>query len=721
MTYTEIYIDDILIDLGQADISIPLTFALVDIKNLNNRSGSKSKTIKVPRTAVNEKVFGCAFDINGVNQFDKYAPHKIAIYEASELIFAGLCKLLQSTKQEIEFYCYNNLSKFKGISGTKTLQDLNLADLQHVYDTNIFGTWTENYPTYVEDDYIYAPIDYGQFYARTLPGTGEAPIINVIDLYPSVKVSRLIKQICTDNGYTLVTSFFDDPQFAEAYIPFTNEKFIHSEGYFTESAGFEGYTSNTTPYAVPLSIGEYTISIGVEVFDPMNQFNMGTYEYTASSNQRVKINFNGYTQFTGTFNSANQYEFKIQKYDSVGAVWVDLLVRPFWAANTSLQGMNYEVSVSLIAGDKVRFVANKLTTTLITQTIAVYVSVAKITPQPITGLEIQEGELVQLEPNLPKIKQIDFFKWCYQMFNWVIDVDDDNGVIYIYAFEDYFRLSETESKDMSEKLTLRPEPRILYDNLLFNSKYDFKYKLDDEDYFLNIQNGIDQAQTGIDFGDGKLYLTEQGEPALIGEVGFSPTVVTRSFTGGTDWLDLPTMIAKDEWNDGVPNLSTQHEPRMIFIARYISVSTLTAGAVASIETQQGSFSELPFGWFQKKVYDDTDLDDLPQNLSFQINSSATIDEPAVVYCEGNLIDRFYRDTIQNLSVSAQVDAYFNLNASDVSNIDFSVLWYIDYFNSYFRVNKIIDYLPARNQPTKVELIKVGTFSNLTDTYEPFDN
>jgi len=69
----------------------------------------------------------------------------------------------------------------------------------------------------------------------------------------------------------------------------------------------------------------------------------------------------------------------------------------------------------------------------------------------------------------------------------------------------------------------------------------------------------------------------------------------------------------------------------------------------------------------------------------------------------------------------QVDAYFNLTPSDVSNIDFSVLWYIDYFNSYFRINKIIDYLPGRNQPTKVELIKIGTFNNITEDYEPFEN
>ncbi len=721
MNYTEIYIDDIQIDLGQDDISIPITYALVDIKNLNNRSGSKSKTIKVPRTELNEKIFGFAFDVNAANGFDKYEPHRIAIYENTELIFSGLCKLIQSTLQSIEFFCYNNLSKFKGISGTKTLQDLNLSDLQHVYDTTIFDTWDNIYPTYVEADYIYPVIDYGQFYSRTLPGTGEVPFINTVDLYPAVRVERLIKQICVDNGYTLVSDFFTDPQFEQLYVPFTNKDFIHSQGYFVETVGFEGYTSDVTPYAVPLSPGEYNIPVITEVFDALNQWDTGTYEYTAASNQRVKINFNGLTQFIGTFNNDIQYEFKIQKYDSATLTWSDILVRSFWKSNGQQQAMSYEISTSLNSGDKIRFVANKLTTTLITQTIAVYVQLAKITPQPVTGLEIQYGEIVQLEPNLPKIKQIDFFKYCYQMFNWVIDVDDDNGVIYIYTFSDYFRLSETDSKDMSDKLTLLPPPVIKYDNLLFNSKYDFQYELDTEDYFLAIQNGIDNAQSNTNFGDGKYYLTEQGDPALIGKVGFSPTVIVRSGNGGSDWIEIPTMISSSEWNNGVPNLNTDHAPRVMFVQRYVSVETLTDGATSGIVTENGSIGTIPFGYFQKRVYNDAGIDDYTQNMSFDINSSASVDLPAVVYSTGTLINRFYADTIKELSVSAQVDAYFNLTPSDVSNIDFSVLWYIDYFNSYFRVNKIIDYLPGRNQPTKVELIKVGTFNNITEDYEPFDN
>lgn len=712
MNYTQIYIDNIPIDLSTEDISVPLTYALVDIKNLNNRSGAKSKTIKVPRTALNEKIFGLPYDINGQNQFNKYSVHEISIYENSELIFRGSCKLLQATRQEIQLYCYNNISQFKGISGTKTLQDLNLYDLQHVYDETIFDTWTEQYPIYVESDYIYAPIDYGDFFARTLPGTGEVPLFNVVDLYPSVSLRRIIKQICIDNGYTLVTSFFDDPVMDSLYIPFTNEQFVHPDDYLTRENGFEGYTSETI--LVDEFIGEYPLEILSEVSDALNQFDLVTNEYTSVSTQNVLVQLSGDITIVGTPNTV-LVNIRPQQYDSGTLTWSDLASFPYVGDTSSrLQRLEFTVAASLASGDKIRVIVEQLFDDV---PVSYTIGFLKITPT--NDRVIAQGDIVQLEPNLPAIKQIDLFKWCYQMFNWVVDVDNDNGVIYIETYEDYYRRSE--SVDFSNRLTLIPEPIISYDDLIFKTKYDFSYNIDDKDYFLTIQNGIDVSQSGQNFGDGRLYLTSEGQAEKIGTVGISPTVIKQTCLGGTDYIELPTMISSDNWNDGAPTKNTRHETRLLFISRYVDVSILTNGSQTSVITENGTYNSIPFGWFQKKKYDDSGLDEvLNMNLSFSINSTSSVDEDSVIYTTGNLIDRFYRNTIQNLSVSAQVDAWFNLNASDVSNIDFSVLWYIEYFNAYFRVNKIVDYLPGKNLPTKVELIKVGVFSGASEDYEPFD-
>ena len=84
MEYTEIIIDDLYqLELGDKAILIPTTYELIDIKDLNRRSGSKTKTIVIPRTKQNDKIFGFSFNINAKNAFDKYGVDFVDLRGAS--------------------------------------------------------------------------------------------------------------------------------------------------------------------------------------------------------------------------------------------------------------------------------------------------------------------------------------------------------------------------------------------------------------------------------------------------------------------------------------------------------------------------------------------------------------------------------------------------------------------------------------------------------------
>ena len=48
-------------------------------------------------------------------------------------------------------------------------------------------------------------------------------------------------------------------------------------------------------------------------------------------------------------------------------------------------------------------------------------------------------------------------------------------------------------------------------------------------------------------------------------------------------------------------------------------------------------------------------------------------------------------------------AYIDLKTTDIVNLDFRKLVYID--GVYWRINKVVDYQPNKNQPTKVELVE----------------
>lgn len=706
MTYTEIYIDDESIDLGGDVTTCPITYSLIDIKNLNNRSGSKTKTVSVPRTAKNEKIFGCAFDINASNSFDKYAPHRVRIEESTEVIFDGLCKLTRVTDGKIEFFCYAEISAFKGISGTLTLQDLRLNDLDHPYDVSIYDTWNGVYPTYVAPDYIYPVIDYGNFWTRDIADP-ETIDVYVVDLYPAVFLERIIRQICLDNGYTLVTSFFDDPQLSKLCIPFTNKDFVHSKEYLTQTKGFEGYTSSNSPYGIPYPVASYNLPIVTEVFDPLDQWHQANREYTADAAQRAAVRFRGFINFTGSGHNTSDivFNFIVEKYTALTATWSEVNKYPM-SFTGNIQYVDWTNNVNLASGDKIRFRLERLVAGGLTKEALVYAENVQITPQPVTGVEIQEGETVQLAPNLPNIKQIDLFAWCYKMFNWVIDVDASAGVISIESYSPYYISGDVI--DMSNKLNLSIDPQIDYDNSQISRKYDFQYTLDEGDYYLMLQNGIDVSETGINYGDGKLYLTEQGDATMIGKVGFSPTVIVKSFINS---LEIPTMISMDGGIVYTPVLSTDHEPRMLIYGGLVDVTTLTNGTYSAIVTDDGNKSAIPFVYFQKRQYNDPDIDAYSQNLSFNLNGTSAISIGPVVWSSGTLVDRFYLQTIKDLSTSALVTAYFNLDASDLSSLDFSAKWFIDYFESQFKLNRIIDYQPGRLAPTRVELIKISAYIN----------
>jgi hypothetical protein len=111
------------------------------------------------------------------------------------------------------------------------------------------------------------------------------------------------------------------------------------------------------------------------------------------------------------------------------------------------------------------------------------------------------------------------------------------------------------------------------------------------------------------------------------------------------------------------------------------------------------------------LFNDNTIDAYDLNLSF----STPI---GIGFTTKNLIDTYYKPTIDQLNISASLVAYFNLSARDIAELDFSQLWYVEYFNSVFRLNKIIDFEPNGKGLTKVELINVGVKYDYGDEFVP---
>jgi hypothetical protein len=690
MKDVRIYVDFFEIDLSADTIALPISYQLLDVKDLNKRKGGTTKTVKVPRSAKNDKIFGVAYSITAQNQFSKYTEHRVQIVENSLPIFDGFVKIQRVSKSSIEFFCYKDISKLKALFGERTLQDLNLQDLEHIYDETIFDTWAGTYPSGVASDYIYPVIDYGQLTDRDHVGTLEAPALAVVDCFPAVYINRLVRQCCIDSGYSLSTSFFDDPIIDRIAVPFTNAAFVHDKIGGVSINGFQGF--NNAFQLANVVDGFTTLAANTEVFDPLAQWN-GT-EYTAGAGQTIKYTFAIKVEFPSIFTRLSAPSFFLVDIDS-GSGYNEVRREPIERPNVQeFYEQSYNGIATLEAGDKIRFrflfSGGVVSLNVKTQSLVFDPSAG--------GLEIDQGEIVQLAPNLPAMKQADFIRSLYKMFNWVIAVNDDTGVVTIETIADFY--NDLRQIDMSEKLVVGAkayEPSINYSGNDISRRYVFQYAQDGDDANLQLMDG--KQPNALKFGDGELLFDDKGEATIVNGIEFAATFVGGAYKGGTPAksLDVPAMI-----NAATPNeLYTEHVPRLLVIIPQASIEALSGGGFTELYVEGlGNVEQIPFGYFVKKQYNDADIDAYLFNLCFQTPQGET-------YTLENIIEKYWRDPVAQILTSAILTAYFNLTAQDVSALDFRAVWYVKEFETTFRLNKIIDYLPNGNQPTRVELMRIG--------------
>ena len=69
-----------------------------------------------------------------------------------------------------------------------------------------------------------------------------------------------------------------------------------------------------------------------------------------------------------------------------------------------------------------------------------------------------------------------------------------------------------------------------------------------------------------------------------------------------------------------------------------------------------------------------------------------------------LFETYYKNMFEMFKAKPRLRiVYIDLKTKDIINLDFRKLVYID--GVYWRINKVVDYQPNKNQPTKVELVE----------------
>jgi hypothetical protein len=161
---TELFVENYQVDIT-SDIDAMMTYAIDDIKDFSARNTSFSKTIVIPGTANNNKIFGNVFDPNQSNFSDPNQPNinynfdisrsaSCILFQGNMQVFKGIIRILQIVidKDQISYECslFGELGGLILALGTKKLDELDFSLYDITYTiANITNTWNpgfQNYP-----------------------------------------------------------------------------------------------------------------------------------------------------------------------------------------------------------------------------------------------------------------------------------------------------------------------------------------------------------------------------------------------------------------------------------------------------------------------------------------------------------------------------------------------------------------------------------------------
>lgn len=221
------------------DLTYNLNFQTFDIENLEKRAATYSKTLRIPGTAVNNKIFSNLFDIDieivssaalpQLNEkpffgkkiecellYDSY-PIKEGFFELNKVYYNHSLRQI-----EYEGQFYSKSKSFTEDVGDKLLKDnenveddINLSYYNH--HLTIENVLNSHSGTYYDESkgYYYPIIDYVNKSADNF--------LSIEGLRPAIYVKDVIDKIFQGAGYTYESTFFNGDYFKKLILPWAGQ------------------------------------------------------------------------------------------------------------------------------------------------------------------------------------------------------------------------------------------------------------------------------------------------------------------------------------------------------------------------------------------------------------------------------------------------------------------------------------------------------------------
>jgi hypothetical protein len=252
------------------EVQLPLNFNVADIRDLSKRSGTFSKTIKLPGSKRNNQILNNYFDINIADgSFDVNAKQRCKILQNNVVILNNAYiqlvsvnkvqnRMTEDDEVEYEVLIKDTVSDFFTQINNVQLEQLDFSDIEHQFNVaNIIASFVHTY----EDGYKYV-----------LPWIDNTTY-SIKECFPGIYAKQYWDRIHDQNGFTYEWQGLADPdvRFDKLIIPYNGDSKKLTEE-FQDSVRVEAESTGPFETLYGSNNGVGTVSdIFWRIFDTPNE------------------------------------------------------------------------------------------------------------------------------------------------------------------------------------------------------------------------------------------------------------------------------------------------------------------------------------------------------------------------------------------------------------------------------------------------------------------
>lgn len=695
VTQTEIFVEGFKLDISDDNNSL-LTFAIDDVRDFSSRQTTFSKTVVIPGTANNNRIFGDIFDTGISNGYVSTAPNvginfnasksaRCLIFQDNLQTFKGTIRLLEIDidKKRIEYEVAMNgdLTNLSVALSSSLLEDLDFSAYDRNYTlADIVASW-DNTP----GSGVYYPlIDYGTYSAGKHDW-------DIRTFRPALYVKEFIDKMFAACGYRYTSTLFNTDAFKRLVIPynkkifqgFTNEEFSASRtdnsnwldqasSSFTRPITFNTFNgtlfSISSSGAVPTPNSKFTY-IGTDPLLAHFTFSAGNIIQRATHDFYIEVWLNGvavalttqkYAQngsaFTGFYSYSSAFDYTIQPGDTL-----QLVARCDGMAGGDLDFMQVNN-----AGIGCTSVASVLA-------------------------PVGVGDFFKINQGIPSnVRQVDLLVSIVKLFNlYVTESQFDENSMVIEPFINFYNPNASATVDWTYKMDRDGAIKITPMSEVNFKLYNFNYAAD-TDYWNDLYNKRYNQVYGSYIFDSQFEFASQDTTL---ELIFAPTPLVGY--QGEDKV-YPTIFKRTGVVTGAGEETLDSVIRIMTTKKIFGI---TPWSIKDGATVLGSYPYYGYAGH----FDDPDNPMTDLNFGALYELFFLLVTPPPQKTQFNVYWSAYMAEITDKD-SKLLSAQFYLKPSDIFRLSFSHYVYLD--GSLYRLNKIIDYNSTQPALCTVELLKV---------------